>query len=492
MNNKLITNTNINTVINRLNKFISVVICLAILFYSNTIIANNQLPAAVSNALNKHKLPHKSISIYIKEVTADTPVVSYNTGIPRNPASVMKVVTTLAGLELLGPTYVWETRFLLDGKLNQNTLNGDLVIQGGGDPFLVRESFWHTLFTLQLKKLKHINGDLIIDNTLFESEPGSTGDFDKRPYRAYNAFPDAALLNFSAQHFIISPDGSGLDIYSDPPSSTVRIMNNVKIVKSKCKNLKNALKMHVDEKDANETIVNFSGQYPSGCGKREMLRSVTNNSKFLFGVFKSLWETMSGTISGNGISTSTPSSASLFHKHNSYPLSNIIHYINKHSNNVMARQLLLTIARETHGSPASKVSGANAIRDWISKKGIDSSDIIIENGSGLSRKSRIKASTLGDLLDAAWHSSFQPEFLASLPIAGVDGTMKKRLNGHVDRGNLRIKTGLLRDVRSMAGYVTAKSGKTYIVVSLQNHPGVQNWTGTQVQDALLKWLYDTQ
>jgi len=116
--------------------------------------------------------------------------------------------------------------------------------------------------------------------------------------------------------------------------------------------------------------------------------------------------------------------------------------------------------------------------------------MIIDNGSGLSRKARIKAITLVQLLEQTWQSPFQPEFLSSLPIAGLDGTMKKRLNGHIKAGSMRIKTGLLRDVRSMAGYVTTKSGKTYVIVSLQNYRGIQNWTGTEVQDALLKWLYN--
>jgi len=466
-------------------RLVTVIACLCI----HPLNAATSLPQDVVNVLNKHKLPHHSMSILVREIGNEQPLIDYQSDLPRNPASVMKIVTTLAGLELLGPDYVWETHFHTDGNLNGDTLEGNLIIEGGGDPFLVRETFWHMLYTLQLRGIRHIRGNLVIDNTLFRPEPGTTGDFDNRPYRAYNAFPDAALLNFSAQNFVIIPYINRLHIYADPPSSSLVIHNKVKMTRGKCRGLRNSLKMHVRESKDDQTIVEFSGEYPAQCGQRELLRSVSNNSQFVFGVFKSLWEDMGGSISGRGVTGKTPEKVALLHKQFSRPLSTIIHYINKHSNNVMARQLLLTIGLEMHGEPATPFSGEQAIRDWIAQKGIDASDLIIENGSGLSRKSRIRTSTLAQLLEQAWQSPFQPEFLSSLPIAGMDGTMKKRLNGHIRAGSMRIKTGLLRDVRSMAGYVTTKSGKNYVIVSLQNHPGVQNWTGTEVQDALLKWLY---
>ncbi len=469
---------------------LSRILFLTCLLVSAPVTASPGLPAEVTRVLNKHKLPHDSMSVYIKEVGLKTPLISYRETVSRNPASVMKVITTLAALEILGPDYVWETHFHTDGTTNGNTLNGNLIIEGGGDPFLVRETFWHMLYTLQLRGIKYINGDLIIDNTLFEPEPGTTGDFDRKPYRAYNAFPDAALLNFTAQHFVLIPYINRLHIYADPPSSTLTIRNKVQLIQGKCRGLRNSLKMHVTENNNGQTIVEFSGQYPSRCGDRELLRSVSNNSQFLFGVFKSLWQEMGGTITGSGRTGKTPANAIMLHKQFSRPLSNIIHYVNKHSNNVMARQLLLTLAKEAGAKPATKSAGEAVIRDWIQSKGIDATGVVVENGSGLSRNARISAMTLGELLEQAWQSPFQPEFLSSLPIAGLDGTMKKRLNGHIKAGSMRIKTGLLRDVRSMAGYVTTKSGSTFILVSLQNHRGVQNWTGTEVQDALLKWLYN--
>ena len=156
----------------------------------------------------------------------------------------------------------------------------------------------------------------------------------------------------------------------------------------------------------------------------------------------------------------------------------------------MARQLLLTIGQIKVGAPGSKASGAQAIKQWLHDIGINAPELVLDNGSGLSRNERISASTMGKLLEHAWHGPLQPEFLSSLPIAGKDGTMRKRLNGKIPVGNIRIKTGLLNDVRSMAGYVISRNNRHFAVVTLHNHSGIQNTTGTQIQDEILKWLYE--
>ena len=192
----------------------------------------DKLPSAVQKILKNYKIPEQSLSLYIKEIDKQQPLITLNDDVPRNPASSIKIITTLAGLELLGPTYTWQTNFYLDGTLVDGTLDGNLIMQGGGDPFLVREAFWHILFTLQAKGLKHIHGNLLIDNGEFEDEAGSPGDFDNKPYRAYNVFPDAALVNFRVHQFNFVPQKNSLHIYADPPSATMKINNRVKLRKN--------------------------------------------------------------------------------------------------------------------------------------------------------------------------------------------------------------------------------------------------------------------
>ena len=452
----------------------------------------NDLPRTVQSIFKNYKLPEDSLSLYVKEIDAQQPLLVLNGDTPRNPASSIKLITTYSALELLGPTYTWETNFYLDGSLTNGTLDGNLIMQGGGDPFLVREAFWHILFTLQAKGLKHIKGDFLIDDGGFEDETGSPGDFDKKPYRAYNVFPDAALVNFQAHQFNFVPQKNGLHIYADPPAATMKINNKVKLTKGRCRGKHQHLKHNI-ARQGQDTVVTFSGDYPRSCGHQHLLRTMIPNDQYVYGVFKSLWEDMGGTITGK-VGKTRINGEKPFYVSTSRPLSEIITYINKYSNNVMARQLLLTIGKEKLESKdregkGSKVLGRQAVQEWLLSIGILAPELVLDNGSGLSRKARVSATTMGKLLEHAYHSPYQPEFMASLPMLGVDGTARKRLNGNIPAGAVRIKTGLLNNVRAMAGYVRSASYKHYVVVAIQNHTGIQNGIGTQVQDEVLKWLY---
>lgn len=452
----------------------------------------HDLPKTVQSILKNYKLPENSLSLYIKEINAQQPLLVLHGNVPRNPASSMKIITTFAALELLGPTYRWKTNFYLDGMLTDGTLDGNLIMQGGGDPFLITEVFWHILFTLQAKGLKHIQGNFLIDDGNFKDEIGSPGDFDKRPYRTYNAFPDAALVNFQAHQFNFVPQKDGLHIYADPPATTMKINNKVKLSKGRCQGKRQYIKHHVVKQEHN-TVVTFSGDYPYSCGHQQLLRTIIPNDQYIYGVFKSLWENMGGTIAGT-LGKTRIKGKKPFYVATSKPLSGIITSINKYSNNVMARQLLLTLGKDKLESKnkkgeGSKVLGRQAIKEWLQTIGIHAPTLFLDNGSGLSRKARVSAVTMGKILEYAYKSPHQPEFMASLPMLGVDGTIRKRLNGHTPVGKIRIKTGLLNGVRAMAGYVHSASDKRYVVVSLQNYPGIQNGIGTKVQDEVLKWLY---
>jgi serine-type D-Ala-D-Ala carboxypeptidase/endopeptidase (penicillin-binding protein 4) len=463
--------------------------CMATLLPS-TVVADHSvehIPEPVRKILKKYNTPKDSLSLYIKEYDASDPLLSVNIDTPRNPASVIKLLTTYAGLELLGPNYTWETNIHLDGKLTDGTLDGNLIIEGGGDPFLVRETFWHLLFTLRNRGLQHINGDLLIDDEHFEDENGSPADFDNKPYRVYNTFPDAALLNFRAHQFHFVPMDNKIHVYADPPASNLQIRNKLKLTKGRCKGKHRRIKFNVYTQGSITTI-EFSGDYPARCGTQDLTRTVLANDEYIYGVFKALWQDMDGTINGS-IGKASINGDKPFYVVPSKPLSEIITYINKYSNNVMVRQLLLTIGKEKLDTTGSKATGRKAISDWLHNIGIPAPELIIENGSGLSRSARISAKTLAMLLQHALTSPYQPEFFASLPLVGVDGTVKKRLNGKLPPGSARIKTGVIDDVRAMAGYVKSKNNKNYIIVSLQNYKGIQNTTGTLVQDEILKWLY---
>ena len=479
------SNQNVHTVFVVALVFLGVQVCGA---------TSHQLPETVRTVLEKHHLPTDSLSLYVKEIGTPRPLLTVNSDLPRNPASVIKLVTTLAALEILGPDYRWKTRFYLDGALTDGgVLKGNFVIQGDGDPFFTAETFWHALFTLQAKGVKHIRGDLLIDDSRFEEESGAPGDFDNRPYRAYNVLPDAVLMNFNTHRFHLAPKEGRVHIYADPPTATLEIDNNLRLSNGTCHNKNQRFNYHVTPHDLG-TRVTFLGEYPKACGASQLLRSVMQNDHYMYGVFKSLWEMLGGTITGT-VGKAVVRKGVPLHDVLSKPLSEIITYINKYSNNVMARQLLLTMGRRVNGSSGvhnqgNKALGRQAIRDWLDAIRLSDPVLFMDNGAGLSREVRLSTTTMGELLEYAYHRSpYQAEFFASLPLFGVDGTVKKRLSGIIPKGAIRIKTGLLRDVRAMAGYVRRADNTHYIVVTLQNYPGIQYGVGTEVQDEILKWLY---
>jgi D-alanyl-D-alanine carboxypeptidase/D-alanyl-D-alanine-endopeptidase (penicillin-binding protein 4) len=166
-------------------------------------------------------------------------------------------------------------------------------------------------------------------------------------------------------------------------------------------------------------------------------------------------------------------------------LAEIVRDINKYSNNGMARQLFLSLSMDAMQAGGVERS-AQRIKDWLEKKGIAANGLVLDNGSGLSRSERIDAHTLAALLDAAWRSAVMPEFIASLPLAGVDGTLRRRARGEGVAGQAHVKGGTLNDVRAIAGYVLDAQGKRWIVVFLIHHP--QAGLATAAQEALLKWV----
>ena len=233
----------------------------------------------------------------------------------------------------------------------------------------------------------------------------------------------------------------------------------------------------------------FTGQYPASCGEKDLNVALLEPNDYAAGVMRQLWAEMGGTWTGGVREGKMGGGMQPIHVHESASLGEIVRDMNKFSNNVMARQLFLTIGAERSGAPADGANSSAAIRAWLAQTGIAGPGLVMENGSGLSRDERVSAATLAAVLQAAWRSNVMPEFIASMPIAAVDGTMRRRLKGEGVSGNAHIKTGLLSDVRATAGYILDRNGRRHAVVMFVNHP---NAGATQAaHDALLRWVYDT-
>jgi len=447
-----------------------------------------RLPEAVAQALARAKLPDSSVAVYVHEIGAERPLIAFGAERALNPASTMKLVTTYAGLELLGPAYVWSTEAYGGAPLVNGVLNGDLILKGYGDPKLTIENFWLLLRSLRARGVREIRGDLVLDRSYFSREEYDAAQFDDQPTRPYNTGPDALLVNFKAVtvQFVPEPEGRTVRLTVEPPLPQLKVTNNLRFADGPCGDWLSQIKVDA-QGSAEAARLTFNGAYALDCGERTRSFSVLGHRQYVAGLFSQLWQELGGAFAGTVRDGEVTPAGRLLASAKSHTLAEIVRDINKYSNNVMARQLFLTLGATGEGAPASADKSNRIIRQWLAAKGLSFPELVLENGAGLSRIERINARNLGQLLLTAYRSPVMPELMASLPLTAVDGTMRKRLSGALVAGQAHIKTGSLTHVRSIAGYVLDSRGRRVVVIFIVNHANAGN--GQPVQDALLKWVY---
>ncbi|MGH8634018.1 MAG: D-alanyl-D-alanine carboxypeptidase/D-alanyl-D-alanine endopeptidase [Burkholderiales bacterium] len=447
------------------------------------------LPGPVARALAQAGIPESAAAFYVHEIGAERPLLAAGAERALNPASAIKLVTTYAALELLGPAFQWVTEAYAAGALSDGVLAGDLVLKGRGDPKLTLENFWLLLRSLRSRGLREIRGDLVLDRTYFAANDHDPARFDEQPTRPYNTGPDALLVNFKAVRLTFVPDSETrlVRILTEPALPQVQIVNRLTLVDGPCGDWVNRLKVDAQGGSA-ATRLTFSGRYAASCGERERSYSVLPHAHYVLGLFRELWRELGGTFTGTVRDGAVGADAHLIAAVASPALSEVVRDMNKFSNNVMARQLFLTLGAEGAGEPATPEKADRVIRVWLAGKGLTFPELIMENGSGLSRIERISARHLGLLLLTSFNSAVMPELIASLPLAAVDGTMKKRLADADVAGQAHIKTGSLTGVRSIAGFMLDAQGRRLVVVSMVNHPNAGN--AQAAQDALLTWIFN--
>jgi serine-type D-Ala-D-Ala carboxypeptidase/endopeptidase (penicillin-binding protein 4) len=438
-----------------------------------------QLPRPVARALKEAGIPARSVGAVVQEIGSGRPSVVHEAHDSMNPASVMKLVTTYAALELLGPAYRWKTEAYVVGN--------DVVLKGYGDPKLNYESFWMLLRNLRARGLRDIRGDLVLDRSYFGEV--ANGRIDDDSFRPYNVAPDALLVNFKALRFSFLPEEAAVRVFAEPALPGLEIVNSLKLAEGGCPEGRAFRALIGAEFQSKPPRASFTGAYPLVCGEKELNVALYEPQEYVAAMVKQLWAEMGGSWAGVVRQGAASPNARLLYLHESEPLAEIVRDINKFSNNVMARQLYLTLAAEMGSPPARPELAYAAIRQLLKAKGIAAPELVIENGSGLSRSERASAATLAAGLAAAWRSRVMPEFVSSLPVTGADGTMKKRLLGEGVSGQAHIKTGLLQDVRSIAGYVLDRHGRRHLVVMTINHPRASA-EGQPALDAMLSWIYE--
>lgn len=445
------------------------------------------LPGTVTKTLKKYKIPSSALSVIVQGVRSKSARVRLNGGTARNPASTMKLVTSWAALDALGPAHTFKTEIFALGKVSKGVLQGDLAIRGRGDPYLVLEELWKMLGELRRLGIREVRGDLLVDNSLHVLEPNTPGAFDGGTHRLYNVIPTALTVNFNATRFIFNPPGAlaGERITTVPGLPNLNIQDRMKRTRSRCNSRNIDVRMQV----VNSTDVRFTGSLPAACVNYELSRSTMDTADYAFGAFKSTWAQWGGTITGELKQGTVPAGKKPLMVWDSPPLAELLRPVNKWSNNVMARLLLYAVGTKRKRPPVSRADGAAAVSAHLKQRGLDTSKLVIDNGSGLSRTARVSADFLNALLVKAWHQPHMPEFISSMSISGIDGTLRTRFRRGQERGRMHLKTGLLKNVISISGYVLAKSGRVYAVTMILNHGRARNGSGRALQNAVLKWVH---
>ena len=441
------------------------------------------LPPAVEAALARAKVPREAVSLLVLPAQGGgAPRLSWRAQEPMNPASVMKLVTTFAGLELLGPAYVWQTPVYIQGPVQSGTLRGNVYVRGQGDPKLVMERLWLLLRRLQGQGIQTINGDIVLDRSAFVVNGHDAAQFDGEPLRPYNAAPDALLLNFKSVVMGWVPDAAAgvARVQWDPPLAGVQLPASVPLAPagSACGDWRAGLRAEL----ADPARFSFAGTYPASCGERQWAVAYADPGAYAVRAVAGMWRDMGGTLTGTVRNGTVPTGLQPAFSATSPALAEVVRDINKYSNNVMVQQLFLTFSWQQSGIGSMDASRAVLQQWWRSRFG-DTDMPVVDNGAGLSRQARISAQALGRMLQAAWASPVMPELVASLPVVGVDGTLRRSQSRAT--GSAHLKTGSLRDVTAVAGYVHGADGQRYVLVAMVNHANAA--AARPALDALIDW-----
>lgn len=447
------------------------------------------MPSGISQVMNAEHLPPSAVSFVVVDPDTGRVLLSQLPDVARSPASTIKTLTTFAALDMLGPTYTWHTRALTRGTLSDGVLDGDLILQGGGDPYITLERWWSFVQALRTKGLKSLRGDIVIDNSAFSLPPEDPGAFDGRPNRSYNVLPDALMVNFQSVEFRIAanPDSHRVDVVATPAPVNLNIENHIRFVAGRCGGGAGRVDFQVAS-EAWDRVV-FNGALSARCTEQSFARVLLRPATYAFGTFVQLWRQSGGDFNGKLRVETAPADAKALLTSDSLTLGEIIRLTNKFSSNLMARHLLLTVGKERFGDPATLQKGADTLAEWGRERGLDLQGIDIDNGSGLSRSTHISVLQLAKALCAAYRSRFAPEFMASLPLAGLDGTLRSRMKNS-PAGSVRLKTGHLDGVSGVAGYVTTASGKTFVLASLVNNARADFGAAEPLHAALVTWILD--
>lgn len=456
---------------------------LSILFVTK--LFSGTIPYDLEDRISSIPLNKNNYSILVQPISSSTPIVSWNAHKKRTPASVIKILTTYSALIELGYNYRWKTKLYHTGTLRRGILRGDLIVKAGGDPTLKTKDIDSIVKKLKSLGIKRITGNIILDKSIFRISSKNNSGFDKNRYSPYNAMPDALMFNQRKSTVCISPRRGKIYTTKDIPDLSYNIINRMKITNGSCRGSRSWPRLSIK----NRSMI-FSGKISKYCGKRKICKVITKPHLSFYYTLKDKIKKSGIKYSGKMKLKRTPKSAKYLFAHLSKPLEKIISTTAKKSNNLFARQIMLTLGVKIYGKPGTLQKGRNAVEKILNRHHIlERGKTFIENGSGLSRVSKITAKSLSNLL-LDGYQNFGNRWMETLSIAGIDGTIHNRFKYSSVFGRAWMKTGTIRGVSNIAGYVEGISGELYAVVVLVNDKYSRRY-GHKIANTIIEWVADT-
>lgn len=405
------------------------------------------------------------LGVVVKSLTTNESIFEFNADKLFIPASNQKVMISVAALSLLKPDYRFKTEFYSGGEVSAGVLYGGLYIKGYGDPTLEKDNLVFIANQLKMMGIREIRGGIIVDDSYFERTRFGKGWKSNWRGDVYSPPISALTLNHNTFEIHVSPSRPGGTPYIrlEPPGSYIQVFNKA-VTSSK----KGGLSAHwVDGSNA----VVLNGRISPRRSSQALELAVIDPTLYTGGVFKKALEDSGIKVSGAVSKGIVPNWSNSIYTHNSIPLSMIVNEYLKESVNVIGENLIKTLGAHFKGSPGSWETGAQVISDFLVGIGVDNYFRIVD-GSGLSNLNRVSPQTMTDVLQYAYTNKLiGPDFVKSLPIAGVDGTLKKRFRGSGLEGRVIAKTGYINNVRALSGYAFTRSGDVLAFSILSNGVG---------------------
>jgi len=449
--------------------------------------AHDVLPAEVQAALAAAGVPAGALAAVALPLGHAAPAWGHRAQAPMQPGSTMKLVTSIVALDRLGPNLRGHTELRSAAPLQAGVLQGDLVLRGGADPELGVAQFWALLLDLRQRGVQHIAGDLLLDRTLFRPARFDLGlpPFDDAPEFAYNVIPDALFLAGNLLPIELQAGPEGVRASAVPALPGLALASRMVLTDTPCADWDDDWKPAAVSRVGGDTLIELQGGFPRGCTQRVALQLI-DRTELAGRLFRSLWQGLGGTWAGQVREAAAPEGAQVLARHDARPWGEVLRHMNKTSDNAQARLLYLLLgvpAMAANPQAGTFELAEREVRAWLAENGIDARGIVLDNGSGLSRSERISPWQLARMLQVAWQGRHASDLMMSLPIAGVDGTLRRRLKDSPAAGWARLKTGTLRHVAGLAGYVNDAQGQPWAVAMMVNHEHAER--ARPVLDALV-------